>query len=133
MKDLQKRQTHYYERNAHDLPILDEGETVRMTPFTLNKKEWKKAVVIRRLDERSYTVETADGASYGRNRANLRMTKEPPPNTNINNTPGVVKESSRQHKNRSMTNPNESTNVSSAKGVLPQEKYQVAMGEIPPH
>ena len=45
MKDIQKKQAHYYNRGARDLPILDEGETVRMKPFALNKKEWKKVVV----------------------------------------------------------------------------------------
>ena len=54
-----------------------------MKPFALNKKEWKKAVVRSRLDERSYEVETADGTSYRRNRAHLRMTKESPPNADI--------------------------------------------------
>ena len=92
---MQKKQTHYYDRNARYLPILDEGETVLMKLFTLDKKEWKKAVFIRRLDERSYEVETADGASK---RIDLRMTKEPPPSTNMDDTPGVLKGSSRQHK-----------------------------------
>ena len=97
-EDVQKKQVHYYDRNARNLPILDKGETVRMKLFTLDTKEWKKAVVMRRLYERSYEVETADGASYRRNRAHLRMTKEPPPSTNMDDTPGGMKGSSRQHK-----------------------------------
>lgn len=93
---VQKTQVHYYDRNARDLPILDEGETIRMKPFTLDKKGWKKTVVIKRLDERLCEVETAAGASS--NRAHLRMTKEPPPSTIMDDIPGVMEGSSRQHK-----------------------------------
>lgn len=35
-------------------------------------------MVVERLDERSYEVETADGSSYRRNRFHLKQTNEPP-------------------------------------------------------
>ena len=74
LKDVQKRQARYYNADAHDLPELNEGATVRLKPFVLGQKEWKRGVVVERLDERSYEVETADGSSYRRNRAHLKKT-----------------------------------------------------------
>ena len=78
LKDAQKRQAQYYNTNAHDLPELNEGNTVRMKPFRLGHKEWKKGVVVSRLDERSYEVEGADGSTYRRKRAHLKKTNELP-------------------------------------------------------
>ena len=49
-----------------------------MKPFQLGDKSWRKAQVTARLDERSYTVETDDGAVYRRNRQHLRKTSEQP-------------------------------------------------------
>ena len=46
-----------------------------MRPFTLNGKTWDRAMVEKRLDERSYLVATED-ASYRRNRVDLRKTQE---------------------------------------------------------
>ena len=43
MKNSQKKQAYYYNRNAHDLPILDEGETVRMKPFIQGSKDWEES------------------------------------------------------------------------------------------
>ena len=47
-----------------------------MKPFVAGKKTWEKAMVKERLDERSYTVETANGDTYRRNRFHMRKTKE---------------------------------------------------------
>ena len=82
MKDQQQRQAYYYNRSARDLPPLKEGETVRMKPFVLGQKHWKKAVVARRLDHRSYEVDTG-GTIYRRNRAHLRCSHEPTPSEDI--------------------------------------------------
>lgn len=71
----QQTQAHYYNKKARDLPPLSEGDVVRMRPFTLNKKTWQQATVSKRLDERSYEVETED-ATYRRNRVDLRKTHE---------------------------------------------------------
>jgi len=54
-----------------------------LTPFHLGQKEWKKGVVVERLDERSYKIEMADGSTYRRNRFHLRKTNEPPPGETI--------------------------------------------------
>ena len=81
LKEVQQRQARYYNINAQDLPPPpppppSEGDTVRMKPFVLGKKEWKKGVVVERLDEKSYEVETGDGMSYRRNRVHLKRTNE---------------------------------------------------------
>ena len=56
------------DRSARDLPTLHEGDTVRMKPFRLGDKSWKKAKVVERLDDRSYEVEDTEGTVYRRNR-----------------------------------------------------------------
>lgn len=49
---------------------------VRMRPFGLGKKVWEKAMVTKRLDERSYEVESEVG-TYQQNSADLK--EQPPP------------------------------------------------------
>ena len=49
-----------------------------MKPFQLGQKEWKKGVVVERLDERSYEIDKGDGSTYRRNRFYLRKTNVPP-------------------------------------------------------
>ena len=78
IKHSQERQSYYYDRNARDLEPLEEGDVVRIKPFTMNKKTWDKATVSRRLDDRSYTVDADNGGTYRRNRVDLRKTKEKP-------------------------------------------------------
>ena len=56
----QQRQSGYYNCNARDLPALSEGDIVRIKPFQLGDKVWKKGTVTSRLDERSYMVELPD-------------------------------------------------------------------------
>ena len=51
---------------------------MRIKPFQLGDKVWKKGTVTSRLDERSYLVESPDGATYRRNRLHLKKTKETP-------------------------------------------------------
>ena len=48
-----------------------------MKPFQKGQHEWKKAVVTKRLDDRSYQISTQDN-TYRRNRVHLNATKEPP-------------------------------------------------------
>ena len=76
IKSEQDRQAFYYNRKARNLPSLKEGDNVRMKPFIVGDKEWRKATVKERLDERSYQVETKEGNTYRRNRIHLRNTKE---------------------------------------------------------
>ena len=78
LKERQRAQAKYYNRNTRDLPTLSEGDVVRMKPFKLGAKSWPKAQVTARLDERSYTVETENGTVYQRNRQHLKKTSESP-------------------------------------------------------
>ena len=73
----QKQQAKYFDRTAKDLPEL-EGDTVRMKPFRMGQKTWRKATVTSRLDSRSYTVETPEGDTYRRNRCHLKKSSEKP-------------------------------------------------------
>ena len=51
LKDVQQRQARCYNANAHNVPGLSEGDTVMMKPFVLERMEWKKDVVVERIDE----------------------------------------------------------------------------------
>ena len=57
------------------------------TLFVMGQKEWKKGVVVERLDERSYEVETADGSSYRWNRAHLKRTNGLSPEVTTSESP----------------------------------------------
>ena len=77
--ERQQKQKWYYDRTAKDLKPLEKGDAVRMKPLRPGEKKWRKALVISKHDQRSYTVETSDGGTYCRNRMHLRKTQEPPP------------------------------------------------------
>ncbi len=68
----------YHDKHAKTLEPLEEGDCVRMKPMVLGKKTWDKGVITKRLDERSYEVET-DSGTLRRNRVYLRKTSEPEP------------------------------------------------------
>ena len=71
VKHNQTRQATYYNRRANDLPVLTEGDRVRLKPFRLGQKGWNKGTVVASLDERSYDIETPDGM-YRQNRVHIR-------------------------------------------------------------
>ena len=80
---------HYYNRHTKDLEELEEGNVVRMRPFQLGKKTWDKALVKKRLDERSYEIEAND-TTYRRNRVDIKKTTEsiaPPECGDLSTTP----------------------------------------------
>ena len=76
LKDRQRKQAKYYNQRAKDLPVLHEGDAVRLKPFIKGRKVWEKGTVTQRLDERSYEVETPKGY-LRRNRVHLKHTSEP--------------------------------------------------------
>ena len=76
VKHNQTMQATYYNRRAKDLPVLKEGDRVRLKPFRLGQKGWNKGTVVARLDERSYDIETPDGM-YRRNRVHIRKDTVP--------------------------------------------------------
>lgn len=72
----QDRQAKYYNQHAKDLPELKCGDAVRMKPVKLGEKAWKPATVTKELGKRSYQVRTPEGATYRRNRVDIRQTPE---------------------------------------------------------
>ena len=54
---------------------LEEGDTVRLQPFKLGRKDWSKGTVIQGLEERSYVIDTPKGV-VRRNRQHLKKTTE---------------------------------------------------------
>ena len=76
LKERQMKMKELYDKGAKPLNPLEEGDVVRMKPFKLTDKTWSKAVISKRLDERSYLVETDDGSEYRRNRQDLRSSNE---------------------------------------------------------
>lgn len=77
LKASKAKQMFYYNRGARDLPVLEEGDKVRMKPFRLGQTGWRKATVMQRLDERSYDIEDEGGTVYRRNRVHLRKQATP--------------------------------------------------------
>ena len=67
LKKLVKRDSRRQERSFNHkvkpLQPLDPGDVMRMKPHTNCQKEWMKAIVWRRLDERSYHVKVVGGIS----------------------------------------------------------------------
>ena len=51
MKIAKSKQAAYYNRNARDLSVLEEGYLVRIKPYSPNST-WQKGVVTKRFDER---------------------------------------------------------------------------------
>ncbi|CAB3222022.1 unnamed protein product [Arctia plantaginis] len=76
---LNKKMQRYkktHDSSAKDLPSLRVGESVRvlLNPSGINDPIWKRGVVLKRLDSRSYLLEV-DGRRYRRNRIHLKQRK----------------------------------------------------------
>ncbi|KAK3736231.1 hypothetical protein QZH41_007338 [Actinostola sp. cb2023] len=52
-----------------------------MKPFRSGERIWRKAIVMEKLDDRSYYVESQDGGTHRRNRQHLNKSREQPPPT----------------------------------------------------
>ncbi|CAB3227362.1 unnamed protein product [Arctia plantaginis] len=78
-EQLNKKMQRYkktHDSSAKDLPSLRVGESVRvlLNPSGINDQIWKRGVVLKRLDSRSYLLEV-DGRRYRRNRIHLKQRK----------------------------------------------------------
>ena len=77
MRNMQKKLNHafYHDRNAKELPKLDEGSTVRVyqhgSPSTKANWSTKAKVVKQHHSPRSYIIKTEEGQTLRRNRRNL--------------------------------------------------------------
>ena len=76
-EEKQRKSAEYYNQGAKELKPLTEGQSVRMKPFALGDRVWKKGQISKRLDERSYEVQVGDGNLVRRNRGHLKPTSEP--------------------------------------------------------
>ena len=74
---MQKHRSAHH-RNAKDMRPLQPGDNVKMKQFKLGQKywKWKRGVVKKRLDERSYEIVTQNG-TFWRNRVHLRLDTPP--------------------------------------------------------
>ena len=70
------KQRFYYDRNAKNLPALENGDIVRVQPLVNEKGEWEKATVLKRTGVRSYEVLTDDNRCLTRNRKHLKKSRE---------------------------------------------------------
>lgn len=80
-----KRQTakRYYDRSAKDLPKLQVGQGVRMKPLPGDRTgRWRPGVCLQQVAPRSYLVKV-EGATYRRNRVDLRPAEQAPPETGV--------------------------------------------------
>ena len=77
--ERQHKQKWYHNRSTKYLKPFEKGNAVRMRPLRPDEEEWRKALVVDRHGQRSYTVATSDGGTYRRDRVHLRKTQEPPP------------------------------------------------------
>ena len=75
MRRSQNQQATYYNKRASDSQVLEDGDTVRLQLFRLGRKYWSRGTEVKRLDERSYVVDTPTGV-LRRNRQHLRKTHE---------------------------------------------------------
>ena len=76
-EEKQRKSAEYYNQGAKELTPLVEGQSVRMKPFALGDRVWKRGQIAKRLDERSYEVQVEDGNLVNRNRVHLKTTAEP--------------------------------------------------------
>lgn len=54
----QFQRSKYYNLYARDLPTLKKDDVVHTKQFHQESKEWKKSMILSKLDERSYMAET---------------------------------------------------------------------------
>ena len=71
-----QHQKKYYDKNAHDLIELREGDQVTVQPYG-KSQYWKRAVVIEKFEYRRYIIELENGKRLVRNRRHLRRTTKP--------------------------------------------------------
>lgn len=80
LQNKQDKVEEQFHRRAKHLKALSEGDRVTLKPFGLKSKKWFSGVVIKRLTNRSYELES-NGAVYRRNRVHLRHAPQTAPDT----------------------------------------------------
>ena len=72
------KQSFHYNEGTRELQELKPGDTVRVQPMKLGKKNWVQAQVDEKVDISSYHLRTEYGSVYRRNRRHLQRTQETP-------------------------------------------------------
>ena len=71
----------YFDRGAKDLPELEIGQPIRLTPSPMDtSRKWRRGVCIKKVAPRSYLVDV-NGSTHRRNRKFLRIAKDRLPDT----------------------------------------------------
>ena len=133
LRHSQKQQALQYNKTAKDLPTLEEGDVVRMKPFILGEKKWRKAIVTRRYDERSYQVDTGNG-TYRRNRMHLRKSDETEPRSNqatATYTPPITPEDRPPQSDPGILATGETPGPSTSKPQAPVQPQGAAASQAP--
>ncbi|MGH0142006.1 UNVERIFIED_CONTAM: hypothetical protein FKN15_074960 [Acipenser sinensis] len=76
-KEIRQQKTkHYYNRQAKDMPELQEGQTIRalLTPNSKSNK-WEPGICTKQISPRSYEVKV-NGHTYRRNRKDIKPVNE---------------------------------------------------------
>ena len=85
MLALQEKCKFYYDQKAKPLPLIKPGENVM---FQKNPGEaWERAKILQQNTDRSYDIQTSDGATYRRNRIFINKKKPRPNSINTMITP----------------------------------------------
>ena len=72
LEEKQAKQKRYYDRGSRQLPVVREGEKIRVQL----QNKWKPAVMTKKLETpRSYIVQTSTGQKLRRNRHHIRKRK----------------------------------------------------------
>ena len=107
MQQQKRQQTHYYNRNARDLPSLKTGQPVyaQLVPRTRN---WTQGHIIERLSQRTYKIKTYNGGTYIRNRKFIKprytdSRQSLQTNNRVSNTQGTVTKQSEHTQPRRAT------------------------------
>ena len=66
----------HHDKTAHSLEQLHEGQPIYYKPFP--EARWKRGVIHKKLDERSYIVNDTIGNTYRRNRVYIRRSISQP-------------------------------------------------------
>ena len=66
----------HLDKTAHSLEQLHEGQPIYYKPFP--EARWKRGVIHKKLDERSYIVKDTNGNTYRRNRVHIRRSTSQP-------------------------------------------------------
>ena len=125
MSDNRQKQKKFHDRSAKPLSKLQTGDQVRVQLFD---KLWKPAIITSAHDDRSYMLQTNDGATYRRNRKFIHKSKD----QNRNDTENLVIRNSHAQENleTSITRETEHQNTRDYEQTHKQNKEKTTFPDI---